>query len=621
MMKYVYTFVWLVYLFANSIIGIIAQESEQKIMGQSWEEIKKNPNKQGLLTVFHYDRRPFFYENEMGGSGGIEHDVASELSRYIQGKYDIHIFLQLKKFNDYQSFHEAMKNNTHPGVIGLSSVRIDQENTTGVKFSKPFMTGIEVVITSSNLPIAQAKGQMKEILNGKTAVTVKGSPFETHLLQFMPEHYPDAKIIYVEKSEQIAEKVAQNPDLFAFAPLPDYYTQLKLGKSLGRQPYFSLPHEGYALTLPLKTDWDTVVEEFFADQGFKPIMNFVIKRHLGTDVKDLLWEDKKNDISNEEYGEELDPVSLKVALDEEKLKNQTMFIITIVVVGILLVMIFLGRKYRKQKNTLIGQQSEQIQAQKSKIKQTEDKYDHAYHYAGYIQEITLKKRDRLSQIYTESFVWFAAREELSGDFYWTAKTEVGKVIIVIDTTGQNVAGALASVQLNIILSQIVKEDKITAPDKILAEIDHYLNNITTHAGADFLHKDGLTISIALIDTKNKLNYAGAGQPMYYVSDFKLHQFKPKKTAVGLPAFKVGEIVLYEAQLQKGDMVYLCTDGFQGQLGSDNKHKYMVKRFREFLFEISDLAPSVQLDKLKKEFEYWKKNRKQTDDITIMGFRI
>ncbi len=605
--------------FLGMTFGAIAQDSD--IMGQSWGDIKTNKNKQGLLTVFHYDRRPFFYENEMGQVTGIEHDAITELCRYIQRKYDIQIFTQFKKFDDYDAFHEAMKNNTHAGVIGLSSVRIDQENTSGVTFSKPFMTGLEVVITSNNLPMAQAKAQMKEILNGRTAVTVKNSPFEAHLKQFMSEHYPDAKIIYVEKSEQIAEKIAQEPDMFGFAPLPDYYTQLKLGKSLGRQPYFSVPHEGYALTLPTQTDWNPVITEFFEDPSFQDIMNFVIKRHLGTDVKDLLWEKEKTKVSEDDYGEALDPVSLKIALDSEKETNQILQVITLIISILFIVILVLAFRYRKRKNLLLAEQNEQITGQKTKIKELENKYDHAYHYAEYVQQITLIKRDSLEKLFPESFTWFVPREELSGDFYWTGDTGETKIIIVADTTGQNMEGALASVQLDIIFSQIIKEDKITSPDEILAQIHLYLNELVTHAGADFLHKDGLTISICSIDKNNNVRCTGAGQPLYYVSDMKLHQFKPKKTAVGVPVFKTEDIVSQEFQLNQGDMLYLCTDGFQGQLSSDNKNKYMVKKFREFLFEINDLTPLAQMEKLQAEFDVWRGNRRQTDDITVIGIRI
>ncbi|MCF6240149.1 MAG: hypothetical protein L3J74_02240 [Bacteroidales bacterium] len=68
-------------------------------------------------------------------------------------------------------------------------------------------------------------------------------------------------------------------------------------------------------------------------------------------------------------------------------------------------------------------------------------------------------------------------------------------------------------------------------------------------------------------------------------------------------------------------LYLATDGFQDQIGENSGRKYFTKRFRKLLMNISSLSFSEQKKYLEKEFQMWKGNKKQIDDILIVGIEI
>jgi len=598
---------------------LLAQNSQKtEFSGFSWEETQKK--KQGIITVLHYDRRPFVYLGEMGQLTGIEHDVISELARYIQSKYDIQIFPQWKKYDNYEAFHKAMQGNIHAGIIGLSSMRLDKENTKGVKLSPPFMKGMEILVSSKNIPTAQSQGQIKALLNGKIAVTLRDSPLEEAIKSIQKEYFPESPIKYVNTQEEISDLIGSNPDMFGYIPLPEYYTQLKQGKEITRQTYFEIPHQGYALTFPENTDWDAIVKEFMESEGFKGTMNFVIKRHLGTDATDMLWEEKKVDISQEEFTEELDPASLKVALDESEAQRYILKIIALVCVVLMFGVVFFWFRNSRKSLKLISERTQEFLKAEEELKITSEKLEKATQFGVYTQQAALRHQARFENLFEESFILFKPREELSGDFYWFEKVDNLHILVVLDSTGQMFSAGFIHVQVNYLLDRIIKDSHITEPAQILMELDKKLVEIN-YEGADFIHKDGLTVSVAIIDeVAKKVSFAGAKQPIYYVKDRKFNQFKGKKFAVGGAGFKAEEIEQESFEYSAGDMIYLCTDGFQDQLSSDQS-RYMVKRFREFLFEIHDKALASQAIALENEINRWKGSQKQTDDILIIGIKM
>ena len=77
------------------------------------------------------------------------------------------------------------------------------------------------------------------------------------------------------------------------------------------------------------------------------------------------------------------------------------------------------------------------------------------------------------------------------------------------------------------------------------------------------------------------------------------------------------------QLNIGDTIYLCSDGYIDQFGGKYHKKYKSNRFKSFLLSIREYSMSEQSDKLYEEIESWREenNEGQTDDILVIGIRI
>ena len=77
----------------------------------------------------------------------------------------------------------------------------------------------------------------------------------------------------------------------------------------------------------------------------------------------------------------------------------------------------------------------------------------------------------------------------------------------------------------------------------------------------------------------------------------------------------------EIDIQKGDVIYLSSDGFPDQFGGPRYKKYTYGRMQELFKTIYSKDMSEQYDILKQEIRTWQGERDQTDDICVMGVRL
>jgi len=150
-------------------------------------------------------------------------------------------------------------------------------------------------------------------------------------------------------------------------------------------------------------------------------------------------------------------------------------------------------------------------------------------------------------------------------------------------------------------------------------------------------KDGLDIVFIAVDNNCKrLYFSGANNPLYIVkkmesskinlleskslSTYQLIELSPDKMPVGFHAF-MKPFSQQTYTLEKGDLLYLTSDGFCDQFGGNDGKKFMRKRFKELLIEAAALPITAQCDFLKQKFLDWKGDSPQTDDISVLGWEI
>jgi serine phosphatase RsbU (regulator of sigma subunit) len=77
----------------------------------------------------------------------------------------------------------------------------------------------------------------------------------------------------------------------------------------------------------------------------------------------------------------------------------------------------------------------------------------------------------------------------------------------------------------------------------------------------------------------------------------------------------------QVQLKKGDTVVLSSDGFADQHGGEFHKKFKKARFKELISTIGNYSVQEQTQLLREHILDWKKNKVQTDDVTVITLKF
>jgi serine phosphatase RsbU (regulator of sigma subunit) len=137
-------------------------------------------------------------------------------------------------------------------------------------------------------------------------------------------------------------------------------------------------------------------------------------------------------------------------------------------------------------------------------------------------------------------------------------------------------------------------------------------------------KDGMDISLAMIDYQNmKLQFSGAYNPLYLIKGNELTTLKGDRMPIGIYFKGQTSFTKQEVEFEKGDRIYLCSDGYEDQFGGESGRKFMSKRFQELLVSMSVSGYSMHEQKeiLDKTITDWRGERDQLDDILVVGVKL
>ncbi|MBI4645528.1 MAG: SpoIIE family protein phosphatase [Bacteroidia bacterium] len=330
------------------------------------------------------------------------------------------------------------------------------------------------------------------------------------------------------------------------------------------------------------------------------------------------------------------------------------------------------------KNAELQQANEEITSQRDEITTQRDLLIHqkeeiramhndltdSINYAKRIQAAILPDVAGLTEYFTEHFILFKPRNIVSGDFYWYIKIENQIIFTVADCTGHGVPGAFMSMLGISFLREIVQKEYKTEPAVILRNLRKEIINALKQKGAESIQKDmpslasavndGMDISLCTINADTlQLQWAGANNPLYLLKNVShflnakhFEEIKGDKMPIGIYE-RMDKFILHEITLNKGDIIYLSSDGYHDQFGGPRGKKFTSKRFKELLLTISDKPLEEQKEILNNTIENWcnphicdtvnKAHLKaatplsgetgynvkydQTDDITVMGIKI
>ncbi|MFP4089732.1 MAG: tetratricopeptide repeat protein [Cyclobacteriaceae bacterium] len=326
----------------------------------------------------------------------------------------------------------------------------------------------------------------------------------------------------------------------------------------------------------------------------------------------------------------------KLQADERKIVNYGLILGVVLLSGLGMVL-YSKNQLKSRANRELEKQKEAINQQKAKIEKQRDEISiksqlleeskrditDSIMYAKRIQLSLLAERGQLKQLFPDSFLFFRPKDIVSGDFYWLHEHDDKVIVAVLDCTGHGVPGAFMTVLANSLLNELVLENTIDSPNTILSFMDYKIRQaLHQQETQDGSNHDGLDMAVCIIDRRqSELCYSGARMPLYLSRQGCFETLQPARFSLGGYLETDKSFTNQCLSLQRGDMIYLATDGFQDQFGGPKDKKFMRSHFINLLHELSKKSSAQQSILLEQNFDQWKNGQTQTDDVLVLGIRV
>lgn len=330
----------------------------------------------------------------------------------------------------------------------------------------------------------------------------------------------------------------------------------------------------------------------------------------------------------------------ELLLSSEREQKQKL---TSLAIGIVLAMMIVFAIFIFNRLQVTNKQKKIIEAQKHLmeeksiiIEEKQKEIIDSINYAKRIQNTLLANETLLNECIPEHFIFFKPKDIVSGDFYWAARVDKHHAdnrelfyLAVCDSTGHGVPGAFMSL-LNIsFMNEAINERNIHAPHEILNHVrKRLIEEVSRDGGQDGM--DAILLCIEKNKGKSVITYAAANNAPLLISGDKTIELGKDKMPVG-KGEKDDSFTLRTIDANKGDMIYLFTDGFADQFGGPKARlnegsfgqgkKFKTKALISLLMQKSSKEMDDQQTNLEISFENWKGKVEQVDDVCIIGFRL
>ncbi len=256
------------------------------------------------------------------------------------------------------------------------------------------------------------------------------------------------------------------------------------------------------------------------------------------------------------------------------------------------------------------------------IEKQNDNIISSINYAKRIQVAILPTKEKVTELLPSSFILFLPRDIVSGDFYWIQQQSEKIIIATVDCTGHGVPGAFMSLIGNDMLNKVVIDYSITQPNLVLDLLNQEITNILKQTETE--NRDGMDMNVWTWHQKTQtIEFSGAKNPLIYIQNNELYEIKADKFSIGgnWTNKKIAKYTNHIIKIDSPTVVYTFSDGYQDQFGGEKNRKFMKGKLKKMLLEIHKLPMKEQQQILKNEFDNWKNQYPQIDDVLVIGVKI
>lgn len=321
-----------------------------------------------------------------------------------------------------------------------------------------------------------------------------------------------------------------------------------------------------------------------------------------------------------------DKKEAKAKLDQQrkdlisrKSKEQVQLALWAVVIIALIIFIFSMVLYKRWK--IVQGQKLLIEEKNRLVEEKNREIMDSISYAKRIQTAILPPEKLVKEFLVNSFILYKPKDIVAGDFYWMEAQENTIIFAAADCTGHGVPGALVSVVCHNALNRSVREFGLLDPGAILDKTREII--IEEFAKSEDDVNDGMDISLCALNTDTlEVKWSGANNPLWIVrrQSNEVIELKANKQPIGRYS-RYESFLTHTIKLEKGDSLYLFTDGFADQFGGEDAKKFKSKNMKDLILRVKDAPMNEQKYLFEKAFEDWKGDLEQVDDVCVLGITV
>lgn len=329
------------------------------------------------------------------------------------------------------------------------------------------------------------------------------------------------------------------------------------------------------------------------------------------------------------------PVAFTIIIAEPIWKKWWFYAVLVVasVIGFTLFFRARTRKLKREKQKLeemVTEKTKELVVEKERVEKANELLHEknrditdSITYAKRIQNAVLPRLDLMHKN-LDLFVLFKPRDIVSGDFYWYYVTPSYYYLAVVDCTGHGVPGAFMSLLGSTYIDQIMIEMKDPTPSGILVSLDKKINSAFKQGNnTDGKIGDGMDMSVCRINRKNnEIVIASANRPIYLLKKGEIIETKSNIYSIG-GYFDGIDKNFTDTQLnpESGDCLYMFSDGYGDQFGGPKNRRFSTRKMKSMFTEISTLPTIEQCAKVDEEYEAWRGENEQIDDVCVIGIKF
>jgi len=274
---------------------------------------------------------------------------------------------------------------------------------------------------------------------------------------------------------------------------------------------------------------------------------------------------------------------------------------------------------------IVGHDITEAKLIEKEIKVQNRKVQDSINYAERIQSSILPDISRIRKAFPKSFVYYEAKDVISGDFPWFYETDDSWYIAAVDCTGLGVPGELFSLVGLFLMNNITGMNPGISAGGLCESLHLEVRKALKQDRDKSETRDGMDMALCRFMKKSPvMEVAGAHRPLYLLSEGEVSVYKGDRKAIGglkHPRNPEKPFTNVQITYQPGDKFFFFTDGLTDQLGGPEGLRYGSGRARQQLLENAAYTLPQFHEHFKNDFTAWMGTERQLDDLLLIGIEV